>query len=47
MFFDILRLLFSWMPAPLDSIVFGAFCLLLIFVLIKLIAAVIDMLPFT
>lgn len=47
MFFDILRLLFSWMPPPLDAIVFGAFCILLIFVIIKVIAAIIDMLPFT
>lgn len=47
MFFDILWLLFSWMPAPLNSIFFGAFCILLLFVLIKVIAAIIDMLPFT
>lgn len=47
MFFDILRLIFSWLPPPLDTIIFGAFCVLLIFAIIKVIAAIIDMLPFT
>lgn len=47
MFFEILRLIFSWLPPPLDTIVFGAFCILLVLILVKIIAAVIDMLPFT
>ena len=45
--FEILRLLFSWLPPPLDVLFFGAFCFLLVMVLVKLIAAIIDMLPFT
>jgi len=44
--FEILMLLFSWLPAPLDKLFFGAFCILLVVVLIKLIAAIIDMIPF-
>lgn len=46
MFFDVLYLLFSWLPPPLDAVFFGGFCLLLVFVLIKLIAAIINMIPF-
>lgn len=44
--FEVIRLMFSWLPAPLDSILFGAVCLLLVIVLIKLIARIIDMIPF-
>lgn len=44
--FDVLLLMFSWLPAPLDTLVFGAFCILAVMALIKLIAAVIDMIPF-
>lgn len=44
--FEILYLLFSWLPPPLDKLFFGAFCILLVVVLIKLIAAIIDMIPF-
>lgn len=44
--FEIIYLLFSWLPPPLDAVIFGGICLLLLFVLIKLIAKVIDMLPF-
>lgn len=47
MFFDVLLLIFSWLPPPLDKIIFGAFCVLLVFAIIKVIAAIIDMLPFT
>lgn len=46
MFFDVLYLLFSWLPPPLDTIIFGGVCLLLVVVLVKLVAAVIDMIPF-
>lgn len=45
--FEVLLLMFSWLPAPLDKIVFGALCILVVVVLIKLVAAIIDMLPFT
>lgn len=44
--FEILFLLFSWLPSPLDKILFGAFCLFLVLVLVKLIGAVINMIPF-
>jgi len=44
--FDIIRLLFSWLPPPLDSIVYGGVCLLVLFAIIKLIGKIIDMLPF-
>lgn len=44
--FDVLYLLFSWLPSPLHEIVFGAFCILLLVVLVKLVAKVIDMIPF-
>ena len=44
--FEILYLLFSWLPPPLDKLFFGAFCILLVIVLMKLISAIIDMIPF-
>lgn len=44
--FEVLYLLFSWLPSPLHEIVFGAFCILLLLVLVKLVAAVIDLIPF-
>ena len=44
---EVLALFFSWLPPPLDDLVTGAFCILLLLVIIRLIAAVIDMLPFT
>lgn len=44
--FEILYLYFSWLPAPLNVIAYGAVCLVLVVVLIKFIAAVIDMIPF-
>lgn len=44
--FEILYLLFSWLPPPLNAILFGAFCVLLVMTLMKLIAAIIDMIPF-
>lgn len=43
---EILYLLFSWLPSPLDKLFFGAFCILLVFVLVKLVAKIIDMIPF-
>lgn len=44
--FEILLLLFSWLPPPLDIIVTGALGLVLIFALFGLIAMIIDMIPF-
>ena len=44
--FDILYLLYSWLPSPLHEIVFGAFCILLLIVLAKLVVKIIDLIPF-
>lgn len=44
--FEVLYLLFSWLPSPLHEIIFGGICLLLVLVLVKLVAAIIDMIPF-
>ena len=44
--FEVLYLLVSWLPAPLDKLVVGAVWILLVFVLVKLISAIIDMIPF-
>lgn len=44
--FDIIWLLFSWLPSPLNTIIFGGICVLLLFALVRLVAKVIDMLPF-
>lgn len=44
--FEILWLFCAWLPAPLNYIVFGMFSLVLVLVLFKLIAKVIDMIPF-
>lgn len=44
--FEVIRLLFTWLPSPLDSIMFGGICLLLLFAIVKLIAKIIDLLPF-
>lgn len=44
--FDALYLMFSWLPAPLNVIVFGAFCIMAVVALIKLISVILDMIPF-
>lgn len=44
--FDVLYLMYTWLPSPLDKIVFGALCIMAVIALIKLIAAIIDMIPF-
>lgn len=44
--FELLYLMFTWLPAPLDKIVFGAFCILAVLALVKLIGFLWDMLPF-
>ncbi len=45
--FDAFLTLFSWLPPPLNVIAFGAVSLLVLVTVIKLIAKIIDMLPFT
>lgn len=45
--FDAFLVLFSWLPPPLNIIAFGAVSLLVLVTVIKLIAKIIDMLPFT
>lgn len=45
--FDVIWLLFSWVPSPLNIICFGGVCLLLAFAVVRIICKVIDMLPFT
>lgn len=45
-FFEILWLMFSWLPAPLNAIAFGAVCLLLLFVIFRVVCAVLDFIPF-
>lgn len=44
--FDILFLMFSWLPAPLNVIAFGAVCFVLILAVMRLIALIIEMIPF-
>lgn len=44
---DLLFLITGWLPFPLDIIVLGVLCLMLIWAVVKLISAVWDMLPFT
>lgn len=44
--FDALYLMFSWLSPPLNAIVFGAFCIMAVVALIKLVAAILDMIPF-
>lgn len=44
--FEVLFLLFGWLPMPLNAIFIGGFCIFLVVVLVKLIAAIIDMIPF-
>ena len=45
--FDVLFLMFSWLPSPLNVIAFGSVCILFVIALIKLIAMILDMLPFS
>lgn len=44
--FEALYLMFSWLPSPLNVIVFGAFCIMVVVALIKLISIILDMIPF-
>lgn len=43
---EVIRLLFTWLPSPLDKILFGAVCILLLVAIVKLVGKLIDMLPF-
>lgn len=44
--FKILALMFGWLPAPLNVIVFGAICIALVVAVMRVIAAFKDMIPF-
>lgn len=46
MMFEFLFLMFSWLPAPLNVIAFGSICIVLILALMRLIALIIEMIPF-
>ena len=45
--FDVIWLLFSWLPSPLNVICFGGICVLLSIAIIRVVIKVLDMLPFT
>jgi len=44
--FEFLFLMFSWLPAPLNVIAFGAVCIVLVLAIMRLIALIIEMIPF-
>jgi len=44
--FDLLAIMFTWLPSPLNVILFGAVCISLVIVIAKLIAKIIDLIPF-
>lgn len=44
--FQVLFLLFGWLPSPLNALLVGAFAVFLVVALIVLIAKIIDMIPF-
>jgi len=44
--FEVFYLMFTWLPSPLPEVLFGLLCLLLLFAVIKLVAKIIDLLPF-
>lgn len=44
--FEVLYLIFSWLPSPIDALVFGAFCILVVVAVAKLIVMILDMIPF-
>lgn len=45
--FEAIFLLFSWLPSPLNVLAIGAIALILVVTLIRLIAFLWDLLPFT
>lgn len=44
--FEMLYLMFTWLPSPLDVIAFGAVCILAVVAVAGLIIMVKDMIPF-
>ena len=44
--FEILYLMFSWLPSPLNVIAFGAVCIVLVLAVIRVIVLVFDLIPF-
>jgi len=44
--FDALMLLYSWLPAPLNVICFGAVCVVVVLAVMRFIALIWDLLPF-
>ena len=44
--FDVIYLMFCWLPSPLNILAFGAICILVVVALIKLIITILDMIPF-
>ena len=45
--FEAIFLLYSWLPSPLNILASGIFALTLVFVVVRLIAFLWDLLPFT
>ena len=45
--FEAILLLFSWLPLPLDALAAGAVSLILVVVIVRLIAFLWELLPFT
>ena len=46
-FFEAIYFLFSWLPAPLDFLAFGALSLVLVVTIVRLVLILWDLLPFT
>lgn len=46
MFLGTLRLLFAFLPAPIQAVIFGIFGVILLFLAIKLVATVLKAIPF-
>lgn len=44
--FEVFYLMFTWLPSPLPEILFGIICLLLLITVIKVVAKIIELLPF-
>ena len=45
--FEAIMLLFSWLPSPLNALAAGAVALILVVTIIRLIAFLWELLPFT
>lgn len=44
--FDILWLMFAWLPMPLNILAFGLFCLLILVVCLKVLRIIVEFIPF-